>query len=234
MSALAQDEALAGAAPETVLRWAYETFGRVVIVASFQAESSVLIDIASRIRPDVEVLTLDTGRLPQATQDMIDRVRDRYSIDVQVVAPDPADLEEMVGRHGVNLFYESPELRRLCCDVRKSRPLARALHGYDAWVTGVRRQQAATRTQTAVVAPDAEHNGLTKIAPLAVWTKDQVWSYIREHELPYHALYDQGYTSIGCAPCTRATTAGEDERAGRWWWEQNEVKECGLHWTAKQ
>jgi thioredoxin-dependent adenylylsulfate APS reductase len=234
MSALAQAETLAGAAPETVLQWAYETFGRVVIVASFQAESSVLIDMASRIRPDVKVLTLDTGRLPQATHDMIDRIRDRYSIDVQVVAPDAADLEEMVGRHGVNLFYESPDLRRLCCDVRKSRPLARALHGYDAWVTGVRRQQAATRTQTAVVAPDAEHDGLTKIAPLAAWTKDQVWSYIREHELPYHALYDQGYTSIGCAPCTRATTAGEDERAGRWSWEQNEVKECGLHWTAKQ
>jgi len=229
-----QGETLAGAAPETVLQWAYETFGRVVIVASFQAESSVLIDMASRIRSDVQVLTLDTGRLPQATHDMIDRVRDRYSIDVQVVAPDAADLEEMVGRHGVNQFYESPDLRRLCCDVRKSRPLARALHGYDAWVTGVRRQQAATRTQTAVVAPDAEHDGLTKIAPLAAWTKDQVWSYIREHELPYHALYDQGYTSIGCAPCTRATTAGEDERAGRWWWEQNEVKECGLHWTAKQ
>jgi thioredoxin-dependent adenylylsulfate APS reductase len=234
MSALAQAETLAGAAPETVLQWAYETFGRVVIVASFQAESSVLIDMASRIRDDVKVLTLDTGRLPQATHDMIDRVRDRYSIAVQVVAPDPADLEAMVGRHGVNLFHESPDLRRLCCDVRKSRPLARALNGYDAWVTGVRRQQAATRTQTAVVAPDAEHNGLTKIAPLAAWTKDQVWSYIREHELPYHALYDQGYTSIGCAPCTRATTAGEDERAGRWWWEQNEVKECGLHWTAKQ
>jgi len=234
MSTLAQAETLAGAAPETVLQWAYETFGRVVIVASFQAESSVLIDMASRIRPDVNVLTLDTGRLPQATHDMIDRVRDRYSIDVQVVAPDAADLEEMVGRHGVNQFYESPDLRRLCCDVRKSRPLARALHGYDAWVTGVRRQQAATRTQTAVVALDAEHDGLTKIAPLAAWTKDQVWSYIREHELPYHALYDQGYTSIGCAPCTRATTAGEDERAGRWWWEQNEVKECGLHWTAKQ
>jgi phosphoadenosine phosphosulfate reductase len=234
MSALAQAETLAGAAPETVLQWAYETFGRVVIVASFQAESSVLIDMASRIRDDVKVLTLDTGRLPQATHDMIDRVRDRYSIAVQVVAPDPADLEEMVGRHGVNLFHESPDLRRMCCDVRKSRPLARALNGYDAWVTGVRRQQAATRTQTAVVAPDAEHNGLTKIAPLAAWTKDQVWSYIREHELPYHALYDQGYTSIGCAPCTRATTAGEDERAGRWWWEQNEVKECGLHWTAKQ
>jgi phosphoadenosine phosphosulfate reductase len=187
--------------------------------------------MASRIRADVNVLTLDTGRLPQATHDMIDRVRSRYSIDVQVVAPDAADLQEMVGRKGVNLFYESPDLRRLCCDVRKSRPLARALQGFDAWVTGVRRQQASTRAQTPVVAPDQEHEGLTKIAPLAGWSKDEVWAYIRDNDLPYHSLYDTGYTSIGCEPCTRATTAGEDERAGRWWWEVDEVKECGIHWT---
>ena len=232
MSSPASVDLLPDAAPDEVLRWAFATFPKLAIVASFQAESSVLIDMALRIRHDVSVLTLDTGRLPQATHDMIDRVRERYSIDVHVVAPDAADLEQMVGAHGVNLFRSSPDLRRLCCDVRKSRPLARALRGYDAWVTGVRRQQAATRTQTAVVALDPEHQGLTKIAPLAAWSKDQVWAYIREHELPYHALYDQGYTSIGCAPCTRATTAGEDERAGRWWWELNEAKECGLHWAA--
>jgi phosphoadenosine phosphosulfate reductase len=235
LSSLASLELLSDAPPDEVLRWAYETFPRLAIVASFQAESSVLIDMASRIRPDVNVLTLDTGRLPPATHDMIDRVRERYSIDIQVVAPDVSDLQEMVGSHGVNLFLNSPDLRRLCCEVRKSRPLARALKGYDAWVTGVRRQQAATRAHAAVIAPDPEHKDLTKIAPLAAWTKDQVWSYIREHELPYHALYDQGYTSIGCAPCTRATTAGEDERAGRWWWEsQNEIKECGLHWNSKR
>jgi phosphoadenosine phosphosulfate reductase len=219
--------------PEAVLRWAYDTFPRLVIVASFQAESSVLIDMASRIRRDAKVLTLDTGRLPQQTHDMIDRVRDRYAIDVQVVSPDPSDLQEMVGSHGSNLFYRSPELRRLCCEVRKSRPLARALAGYDAWVTGVRREQAPTRSETAVVADDSEHEGLTKIAPLATWSKNQVWAYIRENEVPYHSLYDAGYTSIGCAPCTRATTAGEDERAGRWWWEENEVKECGLHWSPR-
>jgi phosphoadenosine phosphosulfate reductase len=221
----------AGAPPAAVLRWTYESFAKVVIVASFQAESSVLIDMASRIWPDVKVLTLDTGRLPQATHDMIDRVREKYAIDVQVVAPDAADLQAMAGRHGVNLFYGSPDLRRLCCDVRKSRPLARALRGYDAWITGVRRDQAPTRAETSVVALDQEHEGLTKIAPLAAWTKEQVWSYIHDHELPYHSLYDSGYTSIGCAPCTRATTVGEDERAGRWWWEENEVKECGIHWS---
>ncbi len=232
MSFSAADPVLSGSTPEAVLRWAYDTYLRVVIVASFQAESSVLIDMASRIRPDVHVLTLDTGRLPQETHDMIDRVRERYAIDVQVVTPDAADLQEMVGRHGVNLFYRSPEGRRLCCDVRKSRPLARALHGYDAWVTGVRRQQAATRSTTSIVANDPEHPGLTRIAPLATWSKDQVWAYIRENDLPYHSLYERGYTSIGCEPCTRATTAGEDERAGRWWWEHDEVKECGLHWSA--
>jgi len=228
---IAPAEISAGAAPETVLRWAYETFPRVAIVASFQAESSVLIDMASRVRPDATVITLDTGRLPQQTYDMIDRVRDRYGIDVQVVSPEADDLQQMVGSHGTNLFLKSVEMRRLCCDVRKSQPLARALAGYDAWVTGLRRQQAETRAQTAVVSPDPEHEGLSKIAPLAAWSKDQVWAYIRENELPYHSLYDLGYTSIGCAPCTRATTPGEDERAGRWWWEQNEVKECGLHWA---
>ena len=222
------------AEPEAILSWAYESFPRVVIVASFQAESSVLIDMASRIRPDVHVLTLDTGRLPQETYDMIDRIRDRYSVEVDVVSPDAGDLVEMVGRHGVNLFYGSPDLRRLCCEVRKSRPLARALSGYDAWVTGVRRQQAVTRSRTAIVAPDPEHSGLTKIAPLAEWSKDQVWKYIREHDVPYHGLYERGYTSIGCAPCTRATTKGEDDRAGRWWWEQGEVKECGLHWKGQE
>jgi phosphoadenosine phosphosulfate reductase len=233
MSVIDQAEISAGAAPETVLRWAFETFPRVVIVASFQAESSVLIDMASRLRDKVNVLTLDTGRLPQQTYEMIDRVRDRYGIDVQVVSPEAADLQEMVGNHGANLFYKSVEMRRLCCDVRKSRPLSRALAGYDAWITGVRREQAATRSETAVVAPDREHRGLTKIAPLAAWSKDRVWSYIRENDLPYHSLYDLGYTSIGCAPCTRATTEGEDERAGRWWWEENAVKECGLHWAPR-
>jgi phosphoadenosine phosphosulfate reductase len=189
---------MTGATPEAVLRWALESFPRIAIVASFQAESSVLIDMAAGIRPDSRVLTLDTGRLPQETYDLIDRVRERYAIEVQVVSPDAGELAEMVGTNGVNLFYQSGDMRRLCCDVRKSRPLARALQGYDAWVTGVRRQQATTRSQTPVVAADPEH----------------------------------GYTSIGCAPCTRATAAGEDERAGRWWWEQGEVKECGLHWAA--
>lgn len=231
MSAVARLDEQGDQAPEEVLRWAYETFPRVVIVASFQAESSVLIDMAYRIRRGVQVLTLDTGRLPQETLDMIDRVRTRYSIDIRVVTPDPRDVQEMVGRHGLDLFKSSPDQRRLCCDVRKSRPLARALQDYDAWVTGVRRSQAPSRAQTPAVALDPQHPGLTKIAPLAGWSKEQVWAYIQENDLPYHPLYTRGYTSIGCEPCTRATTPGEDERAGRWWWEIDEVKECGLHWN---
>src|SRR5260370_17600172 len=150
---VASPRQLDSAAPEAVLRWAYESFPRVAIVASFQAESSVLIDMAVRIRPDVHVLTLDTGRLPNETYDLIDRVRDRYAIDIEVVSPDARDLAEMVGSHGANLFRQSPDLRRLCCEVRKSRPLARALHGYHAWVTGLRRQQAGTRPPTPLAPP---------------------------------------------------------------------------------
>ena len=216
--------------PESVLRWTYDSFSRVAIVASFQAESSVIIDLASKIQPDLHVVTLDTGRMPQETHQMIARVRSRYGIDVDVITPDPAETAEMVAAHGVDLFYDSVEMRRMCCDVRKSRPLDRALRGCDAWITGLRREQAATRAATPVVAIDLDHAGITKVAPLATWSKAQVWGYIRDHDLPYHSLYDHGYTSIGCEPCTRATTAGEDERAGRWWWELDAVKECGLHW----
>jgi thioredoxin-dependent adenylylsulfate APS reductase len=234
MSVLAQAELLADAGADEILRWTYSNFARVAVVASLQAESSVIIDLVSKIRPDFRVLTLDTGRLPQETHDMIDRVRERYRIEIDVLQPDADEVRQMVGAHGTNLFLRSPDLRRQCCDIRKTRPLDRALRGYDAWITGVRRDQAATRTNTRVVTADAAHNGIAKIAPLAAWTKDQVWDYIRANELPYHQLYDQGYTSIGCAPCTRATTAGEDDRAGRWWWEQNEIKECGIHWNANE
>ena len=218
--------------PQEVIEWAYATYSDVVIVASFQAESSVIIDMASKIRDNFRVLTLDTGRLPKATHDMIDRIRDRYGLVVDVVAPDADETRSMVREHGANLFYRSIELRSLCCEVRKSRPLERALLGRDAWITGVRREQAKTRAQTELVAPDPLHGGIAKIAPLARWTKADVWEYIRANEVPYHALYERGYTSIGCEPCTRATAAAEDERAGRWWWEDNEIKECSIHWPA--
>jgi phosphoadenosine phosphosulfate reductase len=217
--------------PEEVLDWAYGAFRRVAIVASFQAESSVLIHMAASIVERPEVITLDTGRLPEETQDLIDRVQRRYRIRLHVQAPDPAEVAELVANGGPNLFRGSVELRERCCDVRKVRPLSRALEGFDAWVTGLRRDQSAARRRTPVVQADAAHGGIAKIAPLASWRRDEVWAYIREHDLDYHALYERGYASIGCAPCTRPIEPGEDERAGRWWWEQSDVKECGLHLT---
>jgi phosphoadenosine phosphosulfate reductase len=231
---LAPADVRAGADPETVLRWAFDTLPRVAIVSSFQATSAVLIDMSARITKNVKVLTLDTGRLPQETHDMIDRVRERYGVEIEVLTPEPDDIRGMVASHGSNLFRESPDLRRQCCDVRKTRPLGRALERYDGWITGLRRSQMATRATTPVVSIDIEHGGITKIAPLAAWSEEQVWSYVRENDVPYHPLYDSGYTSIGCAPCTRATRPGEDARAGRWWWERDEVKECGLHWKSAQ
>lgn len=221
--------ALAEADPEAILSWTFQQFERVAIVASFQAESVVLIEMASRLRPDVDVITLDTGRLPQETHDLIDTVCRRFPVKLHVVSPEPRELALMTGAHGVNLFYLSVEARHLCCDVRKTRPLQRALAGCDAWVTGLRRQQSETRSQTPVVARDPAHGGIAKVAPLATWSRDQVWGHLEAHDLPHNALYDKGYTSIGCAPCTRATAPGEDERAGRWWWETDAAKECGLH-----
>jgi phosphoadenosine phosphosulfate reductase len=223
---------LEDAAPEEILGWAYSRFRRVAIVASFQAESTVLIDMASRLVDRPEVVTLDTGRLPQETHDQIDRELASHHVRLHVQTPDPEEIRALVGEHGANPFRHSVELRRLCCDIRKSRPLARALQGFDAWVTGLRRDQAATRSGTPVVAEDLVHGGIAKIAPLVRWSEEQVWDYIRSRGLPYHELYDRGYRSIGCAPCTRAVAGGEDSRAGRWWWEQEEVKECGLHWAA--
>lgn len=220
---------LEDADPETILAWTYEHFRRVAIVTSLQAGTVVLIDMASRLRPEVEVITLDTGRLPQETHELIDEVRRRFPVKFNVLSPDPEEIAAMTGEHGDNLFYLSPELRNLCCGVRKTRPLARALAGYDAWVTGLRRGQASTRRTTPVVARDEDHGGIAKVAPLVRWSNEDVWEHVRAHNLPNHALYARGYTSIGCEPCTRATRPGEDERAGRWWWEGDSNKECGLH-----
>jgi phosphoadenosine phosphosulfate reductase len=223
--------ALDGQSPETVLEWAYSNFSHVAIVASFQAESSVLIHMAAAIVKRPEVVTLDTGRLPEETFEVIDRISRRYPIRLHVQAPDSLEVAEMVAVGGPNLFRRSVELRHRCCEVRKVRPLTRALAGFDAWVSGLRRDQSHTRRQTPVVQTDDAHRGIAKVAPLAGWSGDQVWAYIHEHRLEYHSLYDHGYRSIGCAPCTRAVGPDEDERAGRWWWEGSTVKECGLHWT---
>ncbi|MFN0070398.1 MAG: phosphoadenylyl-sulfate reductase [Chloroflexota bacterium] len=220
--------------PQVILAWALERFSarRIAFCTSFQVDGMAIIDMAWRMDRSLRVVTIDTGRLPAETYEMIDRVRERYGIEVEVTFPRAEDVEPLIQQHGANLFYESEALRGACCEVRKARPLARLLGDFDAWVTGLRRDQAASRTDVSIVEPDLEHGGKTKLNPLAYWTEAQVWEYVREHQVPIHPLYAQGYASIGCAPCTRPITLGEDARAGRWWWEQSELKECGIHFQA--
>jgi phosphoadenosine phosphosulfate reductase len=174
------------------------------------------------------MFTLDTGRLPEETYDLIRAVADRYDIRIRVYFPETRVLEDFVSRNGPNAFYDSVQLRRGCCHIRKVEPLARALTGKRAWVTGLRREQGVTREAVAASEFDAE-NGLQKFNPLFDWTHLDVWTYLTHFQVPYNALHDKGYSSIGCAPCTRAITAGEDVRAGRWWWENPAGRECGIH-----
>jgi phosphoadenosine phosphosulfate reductase len=190
----------------------------------------VLIDLMHRVRgSDVRVFTLDTGRLNQETYDCMAAVRERYGIKIEVFFPEAGAVEALVRENGVNLFYESVEQRRSCCAVRKVEPLNRALKGLDAWMTGLRRDQTVTRTDVRKIELDKDHGDIVKINPLADWNYDEVWDYIRKHEVPYNRLHQLGFPSIGCAPCTRAVKPGEDLRAGRWWWENSNRKECGLH-----
>ena len=232
MSVLSQSyqlDLLEQSSAEELLGWALDEFGSSLgIATAFQSEGMVIIDIAARISPHVRVLTLDTGRLPEETYRMIETVRDRYGIGIETVAPDTAEVEAMVAMHGPNLFYREVELRNLCCQIRKVRPLERSLRGFKAWVTGLRRDQNESRADVRKV---EDFDGRLKLNPLADWTASQVSAYIREHDVPVHPLYAAGYRSIGCAPCTRAVQPGEDERSGRWWWEEDAAKECGIHFS---
>lgn len=206
-------------------------FGRdFALAVAFQKEGMALIDMAARIDPAVRVFTLDTGRLAEETLAMIDVVRERYGINVEVVQPDAEEVRQMVECHGRDLFYESADLRRLCCDVRKVHPLRRKLAELRAWGTGLRREQSPGRA--AVEMAEFVDDRL-KLNPLAHWTTAELEEYTREHDVPEHPLYARGYTSIGCAPCTRAVLPGEDARAGRWWWEADGHKECGIHVTSE-
>jgi phosphoadenosine phosphosulfate reductase len=213
-----------------LISWALSTHGSdFAIAASFQKEGMVLIDMAHRAAgASCRVFTLDTGRLPEETYQIIDTVRERYGILVETVSPLREELEQMVARHGPNLFYRSQELRALCCEVRKVRPLQRKLGEFKVWASGLRRDQAETRAEVRKV---EEIDGRIRLCPLADWSSEQVEQYIRENHVPVHPLYARGYTSIGCGPCTRAVAPGEDERAGRWWWEQQDRKECGIHFS---
>jgi len=216
---------------QELLIWALKTFHpRIALSCSFGApEGMALLDMLSRIEPGFRVFTLDTGRIPQATYDLMDRIRDRYDKQIEVLFPDAKAVKEMVQTHGLNLFYESVEKRQLCCRVRKVDPLKDYLAGLDAWISGLRRDQGVTRTAIQKVERDATHAGVVKVNPLADWTSDDVWNYIRANNVPVNRLHAAGYPSVGCDPCSRAIQAGEDPRAGRWWWENPETKECGIH-----
>ncbi len=216
--------------PAEVLRRAVETFGpgRIAFSTSLGAEDQVIVDLLHREGLPVPVFTLDTGRLPQETYEVLDETRRRYGIRIEVLFPDAAALGQLVTEQGANLFYESIDKRKACCRVRKIEPLRQRLASLGAWICGLRREQSVTRTEIGVVEWD-EGFGLVKVNPLFGKSEAWVWEYIREHGVPYNRLHDRGYPSIGCAPCTRAVEPGEDLRSGRWWWESPGHRECGLH-----
>ncbi len=215
--------------PEEIIKIFIEKFqDRIAFSSSLGAEDQVITDMISKINKSTKIFTLDTGRVFPETYDLIDRTSKRYKIPIQVYFPDAKQVEEMVNEKGINLFFESIENRKLCCHIRKIEPLKRAFKGLDVWICGLRRDQSVTRTDAQIVEWD-EANGLIKLNPIVDWTEEEVWDYIKENRVPYNRLHDKGFPSVGCQPCTRAIEEGEDTRAGRWWWENPETKECGLH-----
>ncbi len=218
---------LAAATPEATLAWLEKQFGaRAAIASSFGAEDVVLLHLKQQVAPSVRVFTLDTGRLPPETYELIEVLRTRLGIEVESYFPQATAVEQLTSTRGQFSFRESLAARRECCGIRKVEPLKRALATAEAWVTGMRREQAQTRD---ALEPVELVDGRLKLNPLATWTEAQTWAYVHEHALPYSRLHDLGYRSIGCAPCSRAVKPWEDARAGRWWWEQAGHKECGLH-----
>jgi phosphoadenosine phosphosulfate reductase len=215
-----------------LLEWGMDRFApHIALSASFGSpEGMVILHLMHDIDPKrTRVFTVDPGRLPQQTYDLMDRVRDRYGIPIEVYVPDSKRVEAMVRAQGMNLFYESVEKRQMCCGIRKVEPLERALAGLRAWIAGLRADQSVTRGGARSAEIDTVHGGIIKLNPLVRWTRAEVLDYVNEHHIPIHSLHAQGYPSVGCAPCSRAISAGEDERAGRWWWESPELRECGIH-----
>lgn len=223
-----------GKAAEEVLSWAVKEFGdKVGFASSFGAEDVVVIDMLAKITPHPKIFTLDTGRLNEETYQVMDAIRKKYNLSIESQFPEREKVEALERAKGFFSFRESVENRKECCRIRKVIPLGRALERLLAWITGLRREQSVTRAELSIFETDTGHNNILKINPLADWTEKQVWGYIKKNNVPYNALHDQNYPSIGCAPCTRAIKPGEDIRAGRWWWESPESKECGLHPTKK-
>lgn len=218
------------ATPIEILRWVDETFGdRAIQMSSFGIEGMAIWDMFWTVNPNARLATLDTMRLFEESYDLMDRISNRYGVEIEVHYPDLRDVQRMVRQHGMNLFYKGIQNRKLCCNIRKVDPLNRALNEADAWITGLRRDQGMQRTEIRVIEEDTAHDAY-KINPLANWTMEQVGEYVRQHDVPYNVLHDRGFPSIGCAPCTRAVKPGDDERSGRWWWEADpDAKECGIH-----
>lgn len=212
----------------TILADTVHDYAPVTFANSLGAEDMVLTDIIERYKLKIDMFSLDTGRLPQETYDLMQTVRQHYKTPLRIYFPNVKQVEEYVAKNGVNGFYDSVALRKECCHVRKVEPLRRALYGKRAWVTGIRQDQAMTRHNLEVSAYDMS-NRMQKVNPLLEWSNTEVWEYLKQFEVPYNRLHDQFYPSIGCAPCTRAVTPGEDIRSGRWWWEAQGTKECGLH-----
>lgn len=223
------NEELREASAQETLRYFLDEFGDTITLStSMGVEDQVITDMVVKIAPSVRIFTLDTGRLFQETYDLIDQTNEKYGIQIEVIFPDYKQVEKMVKEKGMNLFYHSVENRKLCCGIRKVEPLKRAFKGMDAWICGLRKDQSVSRFFSQKVEWD-EQNQLVKINPLIDWTEKDTWNYIHENQVPYNSLHDKGYASIGCLPCTRPIKPGEDFRAGRWWWEDEEQKECGLH-----
>ncbi|NBV18248.1 phosphoadenylyl-sulfate reductase [Janthinobacterium sp.] len=218
---------LIDATEQTLTRIAAD-FSPAVFASSLAAEDMVLTDMILKAKLPIGIFSLETGRLHQETLAVLDKVKAHYGHDIVLYRPQPEAVAAYVEQNGLNAFYNSVEMRRECCRIRKVEPLGRALAGNKAWVTGQRRAQSTTRAELHVQEEDAAH-AMTKFNPLADWSEEDVWAYIRANDVPYNALHDQGYPSIGCEPCTRAVQPGEDVRAGRWWWENPDSKECGLH-----
>lgn len=216
-------------AARRLLREIANDFSPAAFANSLGAEDMVLTDLIARDRLAIDIFSLDTGRLPPETYDLIAEVKKHYGLVLRLYYPRHDLLEAWTLKNGINAFYESVELRQGCCFVRKVEPLQRALAGRKAWITGQRASQAATRQGLPLRSVDTANGGLEKFNPLADWSEREVWAYLAQNQVPYNALHDKFYPSIGCAPCTRPTTPGEDVRAGRWWWENPQSKECGLH-----
>lgn len=214
---------------EELLRYFLKEYkGKIALSSSLSIEDQVLTDLVAKIDKEAHIFTLDTGRLFPETYSLIDKTNKKYGIAIEVFFPNHEKVEEMVKTNGINLFYDSVEKRKLCCQVRKLEPLKRAFQGLEVWICGLRQEQSITRFNTKAVEWD-EANGIIKINPLVNWLEKDVWDYIKANDVPYNELHDKGFPSIGCQPCTRAIQPGEDLRAGRWWWEAPEHKECGLH-----